>query len=146
MTLSPSFTQGVATLPCDVHLRGSWGGATDGSVMGAGNVLGADPVPPMVLSSRVGGPFASIRAEVASLLQRSAVDQFGHSVHLLEFFDCVVLLDILTPEKVGKSQLPSKAEGDCHFGVIRPLLVDLRQWIGKLVLMKVKSHLIRVAY
>jgi hypothetical protein len=37
--------------------------------MGAGYVLGADPVPVMVFCARVGGPLSSARAEAASLLQ-----------------------------------------------------------------------------
>ncbi len=50
-------------------------GITDGSVdertevMGAGYVLGADPLPIVSFFARVGGPLASARAEAASLLQ-----------------------------------------------------------------------------
>ncbi len=59
-------------------LRHSWEGlvaGTDGSVdertevMGAGYVLGADPLPIISFFARVGGPLASARAEAASLLQ-----------------------------------------------------------------------------
>ena len=48
---------------------------TDGSVdertecMGAGYAVGDDVILLMILSSRVGGPLASVRAEAANLLQ-----------------------------------------------------------------------------
>jgi len=57
--------------------RFTWTGlvaGTDGSVdlreelMGAGGVVGTDPVPDLKFSVRVGGPLATIRAEAASLL------------------------------------------------------------------------------
>ena len=59
-------------------LRHNWNdlvAGTDGSVderaqlMGAGYVLGDDPVPILTFHARVGGPLASARAEAASLLQ-----------------------------------------------------------------------------
>ena len=59
-------------------LRHGWDGlsaGTDGIVderterMGAGYVLGTDPEPIKTFYARVGGPFASTRAEAASLLQ-----------------------------------------------------------------------------
>ena len=69
-------------------LRHSWDGliaGTDGSVderaerMGAGYVLGVDPEPILILSTRVEGPLPSARAEAASLLQllRNMLQQKG---------------------------------------------------------------------
>ena len=65
--------------------------------MGAGYVVGDDVLPLLTLSSRVGGPLASVRAEAASLLQllRDVSIKYGRSVRLLIFIDCQVLLDIL---------------------------------------------------
>ena len=77
----------------------SWEGlvaGTDGSVdertecMGTGYVVGGDVLPLMTLSSRVGGPLASVPAEAASLLQllRDVSTKYGRSVRLLIFIDC----------------------------------------------------------
>ena len=65
--------------------------------MGAGYVVGGDVLPLMTLSSRVGGPLASVRAEAASLLQllRDVSFKYGQSAWLLIFIDCQVLLDFL---------------------------------------------------
>jgi hypothetical protein len=87
-------------------LRHSWDGrvaGTDGSVdertevMGAGYVLGADPLPIISFFTRVGGPLASARAEAASLLQlqRDVRQRYSNQVHLLIFVDCLVVLDII---------------------------------------------------
>jgi hypothetical protein len=61
-----------------IRMNSTWSGlvaGTDGSVekrtevMGAGHVLGADPQQITSFFARVGGPLASARAEVVSLLQ-----------------------------------------------------------------------------
>ena len=130
-------------------LRHDWDGmvaGTDGSVderterMGAGYVLGADPVPIMTFCARVGGPLASARAEAASLLQllRDVRQRYTHQVHLLIFVDCLVVLDILM--KWGRSDFHPGPKEIVHFAVIRPLLHELRQWRGNVTLVKVKSH------
>jgi ribonuclease HI len=129
--------------------RLSWEGlvaGTDGSVdertecMGAGYVVGGDVLPLLTLSSRVGGPLASVRAEAASLLQllRDVSTKYGRSVRLLIFIDCQVLLDIL--RKWGTHNFHPRPREVVHFDVIYPLLLELRQWLGDLVLMKIKSH------
>jgi hypothetical protein len=66
--------------------------------MGAGYVVGVDPIPSTTLLIRVpvGGLFATTRAEAASLLQLirdlglSRVTRFN----LLIYVDCLVVLDI----------------------------------------------------
>ncbi len=84
-------------------LRHSWDGlvaGTDGSVvertevMGAGCVLGADPLPIISFFARVGGPLASARADAASLLQLlwDVRQRYNNQVHLLIFVDCLVVL------------------------------------------------------
>ena len=130
-------------------LRYSWDGliaGTDGSVdekterMGAGYVVGVDPIPTMTLSIRVGGPLSTTRAEAASLLQllkdvgRSRVTSFN----LLIFVDCLVVLDILS--KWGRCDYNPRPREIVHFDVIYQLLVELRRWPGKVKLVKVKSH------
>jgi ribonuclease HI len=127
----------------------SWDGlvaGTDGSVdlraerMGAAYVLGADRVPIMVLSVRVGGPLASARAEAASLLQllRDVRSRYGHHVNLLIFVDCLVILDIL--RKWGRSEFHPGPRDVIHFDILSPLIDELRQWVGNIRLLKVKSH------
>jgi ribonuclease HI len=108
--------------------------------MGAGYVLGADTEPIISFSARVGGPLASARAEAASLLQllQDVRQRFGSQVHLLIFVDCLVILDIL--RKWGRNDFHPNPKEIVHFAVIRPLLHELRQWSGKLTLVKVKSH------
>ncbi len=71
--------------------------------MGAGYVLGTDPVPIMAFSARVGGPLSTARAEAASLLQLllDVQQHYSHQAHLLVFVDCLVVLDIL--QKWGRS-------------------------------------------
>ncbi len=66
-------------------------------VMGAGYVLGADPLPIISFFARVGGPLASARVEAASLLQllRDVRQRYSNQVHLLIFVDCLVVLDII---------------------------------------------------
>ena len=130
-------------------LRHEWDGlvaGTDGSVdvraerMGAGYVLGADPVPVMAFSARVGGPLSTARAEAASLLQLllDVRQHFSHQTHLLVFVDCLVVLDIL--QKWGRYDFHPGPKEIVHFAVIRPLLHELRQWTGNVTLVKVKSH------
>jgi hypothetical protein len=79
---------------------------TDGSVderterMGAGYVVGVDPIPSTTLSIRVpvGGLLATTRAEAASLLQLELIRDLGlsrvTSFNLLIYVDCPVVLDI----------------------------------------------------
>jgi len=108
--------------------------------MGAGYVVGTDPVPLMVLSARVGGPIASVRAEAASLLWlvQDVGQRFGRQVDLLVFVDCLVLLEIL--KKWGTSNFHPRPREIVHFDIIRSLLIELRQWQGNIMLVKVKSH------
>jgi hypothetical protein len=106
---------------------------TDGSVYELEECMGVEytvedgVIPLMILSSRVGGPLASVRAEAASLLQllRDMAVQYGLSVRLLIFIDCLVLLDIL--RKWGKHNFHSLPKEVVHFDVIYPLLLELRQ-------------------
>ena len=119
---------------------------TDGGVqwkqerVGAGYVVGTDPIPLLTLSAPVGGPLASMRAEGASLLHlvRNVAEQYSREIHLLVFIDCLVLLDIL--QKWGKSNFHPRPKDIAHFDVILPLLKELRQWLGRVDLVKVKSH------
>jgi ribonuclease HI len=132
-------------------LRHSWDGlfaGTEGSVdertevMGAGYVLGADPLPIISFFARVGGPLASARAEAASLHQllRDVRQRYSNHVHLLIFqvVDCLVILDII--RKWGRYDFHRSPKEVVHFAVIYPLLQELRQWLGKVTLIKVKSH------
>ena len=61
-------------------------------------------------------------------------------VRLLIFIDSQVLLDIL--RKWGTHNFYPRPKEVVHFDlqVIYPLLLELRQWFGDLVLMKIKSH------
>jgi hypothetical protein len=130
-------------------LRHSWDGlvtGTDGSidehteVMGAGYVLGVDPQLTISFFASVGGPLASARAEAASLLQllRDVRQRYISGVHLLIFVVCLVILDIL--RKWGRSDFHPRPRDIAHFAVTYPLLQALRKWIGKVTLVKVKSH------
>jgi hypothetical protein len=56
--------------------------------MGAGYVLGDQPVPILTFHARVGGPLATTRAEAASMRMHK-----GHGVNLLVFVGCLVVLD-----------------------------------------------------
>ena len=123
----------------------SWQGliaGTDGSVhyqqerMGAGYVVGIDPIPLLELSVRVGGPLSSLRAEAASLYV--LVSKVQPDVNLLVFVDCLGLLLIL----LGWGQADFWPEpGDLvHFDVILPLIELLRSRVGLTLLFKVKSH------
>jgi hypothetical protein len=61
-------------------------------------------------------------------------------VHLLMFFYCLVVLDIL--RKWGRSEFHSGPKEIVHFAVICPLLhelLGLRQWSGNSTLVKAKS-------
>ncbi len=129
-------------------LRHSWDGpvaGTDGSVdertevMGAGYVLGAGPLPIISFFARVGGPLASARAEAASLLQllRDVRQWYSNHVHLLIFVDCLVVLDII--RKWGRNDFHPSPKEVVHFAVIYPLLQELRQWLGRVTLVKVKK-------
>jgi hypothetical protein len=115
-------------------LRHDWGGlvaGTDGSVdvtvlaeqMGAGYVLGADPVPIMAFSARVGGGhLASAQAEATSLLQLllDVLQHYSHQTHLLVFVDCLVVPDIL--QKLGHNNFYPGPKEIVHFAVIHQLL------------------------
>ena len=122
--------------------------ATDGSVnlkkerMGASFILvdkpGSEAL--LVLSTPVGGPLASLRAEAVGLLLllRKAKIRFSGAVPLLIFIDCLALLLIL--KKWGRSDFWPDPREVIHFDVIFPLLQELRQWTQQLTLVKVKSH------
>jgi hypothetical protein len=58
--------------------------------------------------------------------------------HLLIFVDCLVVLDII--RKWGRSDFHPSPKEVVHFAVIYPLLQELRQWLGRVTLVKVKSH------
>jgi len=130
-------------------LRYTWDGpiaGTDGSVdvktesMGAGYVVGVDPVPLMTLSIRVGGPLATTRAEAASMLRlvRDIRQTNTNRINLLVFVDCLVVLDIL--RKWGRCDYHPRPKDVVHFDVIWQLLVELRKWSGQIRLVKIKSH------
>ena len=89
----------------------------------------------------MGGPLASVRAEAAGLLQllRDVSIKYGRRVRLLIFIDCQVMLDIL--RKCRTHNFHPRPKEVVHF---YPFLLELRQWSGDLVLMKVK--VIQVAY
>ena len=109
--------------------------------MGAGYVVGWDPIPIMTLLIRVGGPLATTRAEAASLLQliRDVVGRSrGTSFNLLIFIDCLVVLNILI--KWGLSDYYPRPKEIVHFDVIYQLLVEPSLWSGTARLVKVKSH------
>ncbi len=108
--------------------------------MGAGYVLGANPLPILSYFARVGCPIASARAEAASLLQllQDVRQWYSNQVHLLIFVDCLVVLDII--RKWGRSDFHPSPREVVHFAVIYPLLEELRQWLGRVTLVKVKSH------
>ena len=123
----------------------TWAGSvagTDGSVdyrrerMGAGYVVGIDPVPTLAISVRVGGPLSSLRAEAASLYV--LVSRTPSDVHLLVFIDCLGLLLILL--KWGKADFWPDPNDLVHFDVILPLVTLLRSRLGRTLLFKVKSH------
>ncbi len=59
-------------------------------------------------------------------------------VHLLIFVDCLVILDII--RKWGRSDFHPSPREIVHFAVIYSLLQELRKWIEKVTLVKVKSH------
>jgi ribonuclease HI len=108
--------------------------------MGAGYVLGVDSQPSISFFARVGGPLASARAEAASLLQllRDVRQRYSSGVHLLIFVDCLIILDII--RKWGHSDFHPSPREIVHVAVIYLLLQELRKWIGKVTLVKVKSH------
>ena len=121
---------------------------SDGSVnrrqekMGAGSVLtnGDDPTPILQLSSPVGGPLASVRAEAVALLcllqeilERSMVPS-----RLTVFIDCLGLLQLLS--RWGRADFWPGPQDIIHFDVLLPLLRLLRSWIAEVILVKIKSH------
>ncbi len=57
---------------------------------------------------------------------------------MLFFIDCLVLLDIL--QRWGRHNFNPLPKEVVHLDVIYLLLLELRQWIWDLVLVKVKSH------
>jgi hypothetical protein len=63
---------------------------------------------------------------------------YSSSVHLLIFVDCLVILDVI--RKWGCSDFHPSPREIVHFAVIYPLLQELRKWIGKVTLLKVKNH------
>ncbi len=99
---------------------------------------GCEPI--LILSARVEGPLASAQAEAASLLQllRDVQKRNSRQLHMLIFVDCLVVLDIL--RKWGRSDFNQGSKEVVHFDVIRPLLHELRQWLGNVTLQKIKSH------
>ncbi len=64
--------------------------------------------------------------------------RYSSGVHLLIFVDCLVILDII--RKCGHSDFHPIPREIVHFAVIYPLLQELRKWIGKVTLVKVKSR------
>jgi hypothetical protein len=64
----------------------------------------------------------------------------SHDRHtpILIFVDCLVLLNILS--KWGRHDFHPSPKEVVHFDIIYPLLEELRQWRGKITLMKIKSH------
>ncbi len=129
-------------------MRWGWDGlvaGTDGSVdertetTGTGYGVGNDRVPLMITSSPVGDPLASIRSEAAGLLQllRDIATAYGTHVRLLVFFDCLVLLNILL--KWGTHNFNPRLKEVVQFDVIYPLLLELLQWTGNIMLVKVKK-------
>jgi hypothetical protein len=119
---------------------------TDGSVdertevIGAGYVQGVNSQSTLSFFARFGGPLASARAKAASLLQllRDVRQRYSSGVHLLIFVDCLVIFDII--RKWGHSDFHPSPRTIVHFQVpvIYPLLKELRKWIGKVTLVKVK--------
>ncbi len=61
---------------------------------------------------------------------------YSSRVCVLILVDCLVILDII--RKWGHSDFHPSPREIVHFAVIYPLL--LRQWLGKVTLVKVKSH------
>jgi ribonuclease HI len=64
--------------------------------------------------------------------------RYSNCVHLQIFVDCLVVLDII--RKWGRSDFHPSPKEVVHFAVIYPLLQELRRWIGKVTLVKIKSH------
>jgi hypothetical protein len=116
-------------------LRHGWDGlvaGTDGSVderagrMRAGYALDDNPVPFLNFFARVGGPFAKTRAEAASLLKllQDMRERDDHSVNLLVFVDCLLVLDVLN--KWGRANFYPEPKELVHCDVICQLLFELR--------------------
>ncbi len=103
--------------------------------MSAGYAVGDYVAPLTTLSLLVGGPLASVCAEAASLLQLllDMAGKYGRSMRLLIFINCLVLLDNLC--MWGTHNFHPLPKEVVHFDVISPLLHELRQWSGDLVLM-----------
>jgi hypothetical protein len=130
-------------------LRHGWDGlvaGTDGSVderaewLGAGYVVGEDPILILTSLARVGCPLATTRAKAASLLQllQYVRVRIGHLGHLQIFVDCLVVLDI--QRKWGGDDFHPEVKEVVHFDVILPRLHEPRQWPGNVKLVKIESH------
>jgi hypothetical protein len=97
---------------------------TDGSVderaerMRAGYALEDNPVPFLNFFARVGGPFATTRAEAASLLKvlQDVRERDDKSVNLLVFVDCLLVFDILS--KWGRANFYPEPKEMVHSDVI----------------------------
>ena len=96
--------------------------------------------PILTLSRRVGGPLSTMRAEAASLLQflRDVAEARDRLAHLLIFVDCLVILEVLM--KWGRSDYHPRPREIVHVDILRQLLIELRTWTGRVVLVKIKSH------
>ena len=105
----------------------------------------------MILSVRVGGPLATTRAIAISLLQlvRDVGKTSGRHIHLLDFVDCLVVLDVDILHKWGNHDYHPRPREvvdldvhfDVHFDVTTYLLLsELRSWSRKITLVKIKSH------
>ncbi len=69
---------------------------------------------------------------------RDIATAYGKHVLLLVFIDCLVLLNILL--KWGTHNFNRRPKEVVHFDVMYPLLLELRQWTGDIMLVKGKSH------
>ncbi len=103
-------------------------------------MLRAEPQSIISFFARVGSPLASTWAEAASLLQllRDVRQRYSNCAHLVICVDCLLALDII--RKWGHNGFNPSPKEVVHFAVIYPLLQELRQWIGKVTLVKVNSH------
>ncbi len=71
-------------------------------------------------------------------LLRDVRKRYSNNVLLLIFVDCLVVLDII--RKWGRNNFHPSPKEVVHFAVIYPLLQELRQWLGRVTLVKAKSH------
>ncbi len=65
-----------------------------------------------------------------------------HSLNLLVFVDCLVVLDILNRDKSrwGRIDFYPDPKEVVHFDVIHHILFELHQLSGNVTLVKIKSH------